>query len=103
MMGVQRDQIRDPSPLRRRTASDGRHVRQKRQKRLVLEVVRHAVGVVTIFADKRIRIGMGEPRGFPPPAPEPVEHVQLLSRQRKIPRELEHIAGKKIPCAPRGQ
>src|SRR5271168_275972 len=73
MMGVLRDQMRDPSPLRRHTALKWRAVRQKRQLRVFLETTRHAVGVVTISADERIRIYVGEPCGFPA-APEPSEH-----------------------------
>jgi hypothetical protein len=73
MMGVLRDQMRDPSPLRRHTALKWRAVRQKRQLRVFLETTRHVVGVVTISADERIRIDVGEPCGFPA-APEPSEH-----------------------------
>ena len=73
MMGVLRDQMRDPSPLRRHTALKWRTVRQKRQLRVFLETTRHAMGVVTISADERIRVDIGEPCGFPA-ALEPSEH-----------------------------
>jgi hypothetical protein len=86
MMVDLRDQMRHPSPLRRRSASEGRYFGQKRQLRLILELTRHVVGVVAISPDKRIRIGVGESCAFPA-APEPIEHRRYPLATMKTSRQ----------------